>query len=321
MGDGRFNLLSSTGSGRPILCLNAHSDTMPPSGNSVPKSSLAPGMVRGLGSCDDKASITSMLMAFQRLIDEDLEGRLDLLISVDEEVSSRGVRTCIEGGYGCDFAIVGEPTGLAPVIAHSGLVFLDIVATGSGGHGSSPWCGKNAIEAMIILYEGLDDFISCFPTHDLVGSPSTNLGVISGGDAYNRIPDRCEAKVDVRIMPGTPMEEALNQIGNLIGRVGASHKVYKKGDPMETGEGSKLLEAVMSAQTKVLGSKIEPEGFRGWTEADPFRNLANADTLVLGPGQVEQAHSPDEYVELVQVKQASEIFFDVACELLGVSCP
>lgn len=119
MGGGRYNLLASIGNGGPSLCLNAHADTMPPSGSSVAKSSISGGDIRGLGSCDDKASITSMLMAFADISNGEIEGRLDLLISVDEEVSSQGVRTCIKDGYGCDYAIVGEPTSLAPVVAHS----------------------------------------------------------------------------------------------------------------------------------------------------------------------------------------------------------
>jgi len=317
MADGRFNLLASTGSGRPVLCLNAHADTMPPTGNSLPKSLVDGEVVRGLGSCDDKASITSMLLTFSRLLEEDLAGRLDLLISVDEEISSRGVRTCIESGYRCDYAIVGEPTSLHPIVAHSGLIFLDLLTAGSGGHGSSPWGRRNAILAMMEKYRELETLVSRFPQHPLVGKPSTNLGMIRGGDATNRIPTRCEAKVDVRVMPGHSTRQALEAIDGLFDGVTASYNVYKTGEPMEAGRGSMLLSIVREIETEVLGEELEFKGLRGWTEADPFRNGAGADTLVLGPGNMAEAHSPDEYVELDQVRKASEIYFGVALALLG----
>ncbi len=317
MGEGRYNLLGSIGSGRPIVCLNAHADTMPPSGQSVPRSVREKGIVRGLGSCDDKASIASMLLALQSLARLELRGRVDLLVSIDEEVSSNGVRTCVQNGYRCDFAIVGEPTGLAPVIAHSGLVFLDLIAKGTGGHGSSPWTGKNAIVSMFELYRDLDGLVSKFPVHALVGRPSTNLGTISGGDATNRIPDRCHATVDVRVMPGMSVSDAIERMRRLVEGRDGEFKVYKRGDPMESDRASRLLDAVLDCESEVLGAPMPPRGFRGWTEADPFRNLLGADTLVLGPGEIAHAHSPNEFIELAQVENAFRIYSSVARRLLG----
>jgi acetylornithine deacetylase/succinyl-diaminopimelate desuccinylase-like protein len=316
MEDGRFNLLASLGSGEPVLCLNAHSDTMPPSGESLPRPRSGDGRVSGLGACDDKASVTSMLLAISRLREEELRGRLDLLISVDEEVSSRGVRTCVEKGYRCDYAIVGEPTGLVTVTAHSGLIFLDLLVEGSGGHGSSPWKGKNAIRELMSLYKEIEAVISEFPAHPLVGRASTNLGRIEGGDAHNRIADRCEARFDVRVMPGMSVDEALSFIERTVGERASLH-VYKKGDPMETGPSSRLLGTVLEVQKEVMGRAPDPMGFRGWTEADPLRNVVGADTLVLGPGKVAQAHSPDEFVAMDEVELAADIYVGVARRLLA----
>jgi succinyl-diaminopimelate desuccinylase len=316
MGDGRYNLLASVGEGLPVLCLNAHSDTMPPSGRSVPRASEEGGLVRGLGSCDDKASLTAMIICLSRLRSMPLRGRLDLLISVDEEVSSRGVRTCVEGGYRCDYAIVGEPTNLNPVTAHSGIIFFDLETKGVGGHGSTPWGGKSAIREMVALWEEVDQLVSTLPSHPLVGRPSTNLGVIRGGDSTNRIPTECSAKLDVRVMPGMSVSSAIDRISALAGRRGAGCSVYKRGDPFESKTDSALLELVREAQGRVLGEGRDPIGFRGWTEADPLRNVAGADALVLGPGRVEVAHTEDEYVEVSQVLEAADIYTYVAKKLL-----
>jgi acetylornithine deacetylase/succinyl-diaminopimelate desuccinylase-like protein len=317
MDDGRFNLLASKGSGRPTLCLNAHSDTVPPSGRSLPEARRERGLVRGLGSCDDKASLVAMIEAFSDLDEGEMEGRLDLLVSVDEEVSSRGVRTCVENGYRCDYAIVGEPTSLEAVIAHSGLIFLDLGTEGSGGHGSSPWKGTNAILAMVDFFRKLESEVSGFKDHPLVGKPSINLGVIQGGDTTNRIPESCEAKVDIRIMPGMKVDSALEPVFSLAEEDGVQLSVFKTGGPMETGRDSRLLAEVLRTERDILGEAPEPIGFRGWTEADPLRNQAGADVIVLGPGDVAQAHTPDEYVETSQIETASRIYLESARRLVG----
>jgi len=290
---------------------------MPPSGASVARSDVEGRVVKGLGSCDDKASITSMIMAFDDIPEDELEGRLDILISVDEEVSSRGVRTCIEQGYRCDYAIVGEPTRLAPVAAHSGLVFLDVTATGIGGHGSRPWKGRSAVLELMELYRDLEELVNGFRSHPLVGNSSINLGVISGGDATNRIPVSCDAGLDVRVMPGMTVSEALAEIERLVVQRGSTLKVFKRGDPFEIMPESKLLGTVEEVEDEVMGARIEPVGMRGWTEADPFRNLAGADSLVLGPGDIGRAHTENEMVSLDQVESAAKIYLGVARRLVG----
>ncbi len=316
MEDGRYNLLASVGQGHPVFCLNAHSDTMPPSGRSVPRASEEEGLIRGLGSCDDKASLTAMIVALSRLGSMEIAGRLDLLISVDEEVASRGVRRCVEGGYRCDYAMVGEPTDLNPVTAHSGIIFFDLVTRGVGGHGSTPWRGRSAIREMVSLWEEVDEVVKAFSSHPLVGRPSTNLGVISGGDSTNRIPTECRGKLDVRVMPGMAVSDAIDRISTLAERRNAGCSVYKKGDPFESKLDSALLRLVGEAHNQVLGEGREPIGFRGWTEADPLRNIAGADALVLGPGSVEVAHTEDEYVAISQVLNAADIYTYVARKLL-----
>ena len=317
MDDGRYNLLASVGSGKPVLCLNAHADTVPPSGRSTPQCRVRKGTVYGLGSCDDKASIAAMTEALLQLREKDLNGRVDLLISVDEEISSRGVRQCHKKGCRCDYAIVGEPTDLQPVVAHSGQIFLDLIASGSGGHGSTPWKGKNAIETLFESYRRLEEVVSSFPSHPILGPPSTNLGMIRGGDAPNRIPDRCEAKVDVRVMPGTKPSTVENAIVNAVEVLGSTVRIWKRANPMETAKDSKLLTIVEQEARKVTKRDIQPVGFRGWTEADPFRNDIKADTLVFGPGSMDKAHSPDESVDLADVVDASRIYLETALQLVS----
>jgi acetylornithine deacetylase/succinyl-diaminopimelate desuccinylase-like protein len=258
-----------------------------------------------------------MIMAFDGIPEDELEGRFDLLISIDEEVSSRGVRTCIEQGYRCDYAIVGEPTRLAPVTAHSGLMFLDVWTPGIGGHGSRPWEGRSAVLDFMDLYHDLEDLVKGFPSHPLVGNSSVNLGVISAGDATNRIPVSCDGRLDIRVMPGMTVSEALTEIEKLVLDRGSTLGVFKRGDPFEIMPDSTLLETVEKVEDEVLDARNEPAGMRGWTEADPFRNMACADSLVLGPGDIGRAHTENELVSLDQVERAAEIYLGVARRLVG----
>jgi acetylornithine deacetylase/succinyl-diaminopimelate desuccinylase-like protein len=167
------------------------------------------------------------------------------------------------------------------------------------------------------LYGDLEQLVNGFPSHPLVGRSSINLGVISGGDATNRIPVSCDTRLDVRVMPGMTVSEALVEIEKLVIEKGSVLKVFKRGDPFEIMPDSTLLGTVDEVEEEVLGARKEPVGMRGWTEADPFRNLAGADSLVLGPGDIGRAHTENELVSLDQVESAADIYLGVARGLVG----
>jgi acetylornithine deacetylase/succinyl-diaminopimelate desuccinylase-like protein len=196
-------------------------------------------------------------------------------------------------------------------------MFLDVTTSGVGGHGSRPWEGRSAVLELMELYRDLEELVKGFPSHPLVGNSSINLGVISGGDATNRIPVSCDARLDIRVMPGMTVSEALTEIEKLVIERGSILKVFKRGDPFEIMPDSTLLGTVEEVEDEVLGARNEPLGMRGWTEADPFRNLAGADSLVLGPGDIGRAHTEDEYVSLDQVESAANIYLGVARRLVG----
>lgn len=318
--DGRYNLLASIGKGAPVLCLNAHADTVPSTGNSTPQARVEGNVLYGLGSADDKASIAAMITAVRaiRNVGAQLNGRLDILISVDEEGDAMGVRTAVEQGYQCDIALVGEPTDLEIVRAHCGLIFLDLITHGKSAHGSMPFEGVNAIEMVYELVAGLRSIVTSYRPHPLLGPPSLNLGIISGGDCPNRVPDRCKASVDIRVVPPMTdtlmLEEIAAYFQAWLGR--AEYMVTKQGGPLDVPEHSSVVRVLSSVIEEVLGTVPRMVSWRGWTEAESFRSQLGIDAVVFGPGSLKQAHSGNEFVDLGQVRAAARVYAETALKLL-----
>ncbi|MGC8863666.1 MAG: M20 family metallopeptidase [Armatimonadota bacterium] len=306
---GRFNLLCSTGSGSPRICLNAHSDTVPPNGESTPLARIDGDTVYGLGSCDTKASISAMVTACLDLASRpDHAGTIDLLLSVDEEGDGEGVRSAIRQGYKCDYAIVGEPTSLNIIRVHCGLLFLKLITEGVAAHGCDPSMGISAIDRMMELIAALREQIAGFPGHPIVGPMSLNLGEIHAGDRPNRVPNRCEARIDMRLVPPVSNEQLYQAARRVIEQFEwASYQVEKRGEAMETPEDSPLVRAILSSAQE-LRIACRAGGFRGWTEAESFRTGLGVDAVVIGPGCVKQAHSSKEFVSISETQRAAELY-------------
>jgi len=325
----RFNLLCTIGSGSPRVCLNAHSDTVPPNGESTPNARVEGDILYGLGSCDTKASIAAMVTACLDLAARpDLPGTVDLLISVDEEGDGKGVRSAIKQGYRCDYAIVGEPTSLNAVRAHCGLLFLKLTTTGLAAHGCDPSMGVSAIERMMELVGDLRAAIDQFPGHPLVGGASLNLGEIHAGDRPNRVPSLCEARIDIRFPPPVTNAETFDVARRVVeSREWASYEIEKRGEALETpldrqlGEAmetpveSALVRSILSA-AQDLAIPSSPIGFRGWTEAESFHTGLGIDAVVIGPGGVKQAHSSNEFVSIPETQLAAQLYAESVLRLL-----
>ena len=321
--EGRFNLLTRLGSGSPVFCLNAHSDTIPPSGESVPQARIEDGRMYGLGSVDDKSCVAAMITAFRAIAESGiaLNGALDLLISVDEEGDANGVRTAVRNGYKCDMAVVGEATSMEIVRSHCGLIFLDIVTHGKATHGSIPMEGINAVDRMYELVQGLRALVAGYPAHPTVGPASLNLGIIRAGDRPNRVPDRCDASIDIRIVAPMKADETLARIKAYFAEwPDAEYEITKKGEPLDTHEDSPVICAVFKACGSI-GFKPPVVGWRGWTEAESFQTGLGVDAIVFGPGELKRAHSANEYVELDEVHKAALVYARTALLVLGGCCP
>ncbi len=316
----RWNLLCSKGSGSPRICLNAHCDTVPPNGESTPNSRIEDDLLYGLGSCDTKASIASMITAYLEVLSRgELIGTLDLLISVDEEGDGNGVRSAILKFSTCNSARVGEPTDANVIRAHNGLLFLKLITTGISAHGCSPGNGISAIERMLELIEAIRKSIKLFGSHDLTGGPSLNLGEIHAGDRPNRVPDRCVSRIDIRFPPPVCASDVEATVLSIVEKCEwASCEVEKRGEALETPPDSPLIKAIFNAGHN-LGLEQHIAGLRGWTEAEPFRTMLGIDSVVIGPGSIKQAHTSKEFVSISQTQQAAMLYAEAVAQLLSAT--
>lgn len=317
---GRYNLLARCGKGNPVLCLNAHADTVPQSGNSIPRARIRDGILYGLGACDTKGSLVAMMAVFKgyAVSQMRLNGALHLLISIDEERKSTGVNSVINQGYRCDYAIVGEPTNLEIVTQHMGQIMMSIQARGKSTHSSSPWKGINAIDRLMKVVSSIRCLVEDGKNIPGIGKQSMNLGAIHGGDIPNRVPDLCEALTDIRILPGTRNAEMLAKIDRICKRgVDVHYKVLKSGRPMSSIGDSCFIGVVRDGVRKTTRRPAVSKSMRFWTEAADFTNDLHAQTVVLGPGETRRAHSENEFIKLKEVFQAAEIYSSVACSLFS----
>jgi acetylornithine deacetylase len=320
---GRANVLAELtvpGATRTLL-LDSHMDTV--SLDQMGPAGLRPerrdGTITGRGSCDDKASLAAMLAAIARLARDPagLRTNVLLLASVDEEYLMRGAQHFARSGRRVDGAIVGEPTLLAPVIAHKGFVRFTLSTVGRAAHSSHPDQGDNAIyqmaELIHLLRLAIEPRLSG-RSHPLVGRPTWSVGKIQGGASVNIVPERCTVEIDRRLLPSETSAAALAELDEVLGQVRAARPDLRVerdapfGDVagLDTPEDAPVVRAVLAACERVLGP-TRPSGVAYGTNASKFAE-AGIPCVVFGPGDIRQAHTADEFVALDQLTAAADVY-------------
>jgi acetylornithine deacetylase len=308
----KANLIATIGKGGNGLVLAGHTDTVPfdeNRWNSDPfRLTETDGRLYGLGTADMKSFFALVIEAIRDLDLSSLQQSLIILATADEETSMNGARALNASHLpGARFVLIGEPTGLKPVRMHKGMMMEAIRLTGLSGHSSNPALGKSALEAMhrvmTELLEWRDELQAANrnPLFD-IPVPTMNLGHIHGGDNPNRICGFCELQIDIRPMPGMKLADLRSELElrlqKTLAGTGISYEalaLFDGAPALETPADSALVKAV----EKLTGMSSEAVSFS--TEA-PFYNELGMDSVVLGPGSINQAHQPDEYLALEQIK-------------------
>ena len=314
---GKTNLLATLGRGDGGLVLSGHTDTVPcdPQLWSSDPFALAErdNRLYGLGTADMKSFLALAMTACAGIDTAALKAPLMLLATADEESSMAGARALVAAGQPkARFAVIGEPTGLKPVRMHKGILMEAIRVEGRSGHSSDPSLGANALEGMhqiIAALLGWRERLQAQSSDAAFAVPvsTMNLGHIRGGDNPNRICGSCELHIDVRMLPGLDRQalradlrkESRDAVTNdqLVVDFDA---LFDGVDPMLTPPESELVRAA----EQLTGSPAEAVAFA--TEA-PFLANLGMEVVVLGPGHIDQAHQPDEYLELGQIPRSIEI--------------
>jgi len=320
VGGHKANLIASLGSREDPtgLVLSGHTDTVPCDPelwSSDPfKAVEKDGRIYGLGSADMKSFFALALEAASRFEAKDLRHPLVILATADEESSMSGVKSLVADNARLGrYAVIGEPTGLKPIRMHKGVMLESIVVRGKAGHSSDPSLGANAIEGMHAVLSELLAFRAELKARHRnpafkVDYPTLNLGSIHGGDNPNRICAHCETQIDIRPLPGMELEDLHDKLVKRLEPVLAKEKGLSL-EVRRMFEGLPPFESDASAEIVRCCEELSGYGSGAvafGTEA-PFLNRLGLQTVVMGPGHIEQAHQPDEYLPLDHIRTGTEI--------------
>lgn len=268
----------------------------------------------GLGCTDMKAFFALAIAAARDLTAKDLSKPLTLVATCDEESSMAGAKALLASGRKLGrYAVIGEPTDLRPVHMHKGIITESIRIEGQSGHSSDPSLGANALEAMhivlSILLEWRNELQSKHQNPAFkIPYPTLNLGYIHGGDNPNRICGHCETQIDIRPIPGMELDELKSTLREKL-EVSVKHNsklvltVHSLFDGLPafcTPEQSEFLKTLEN----LLDTPAESVAFG--TEA-PYFNQMGMETVVIGPGSINQAHQANEYLDMRQIQPGIDL--------------
>lgn len=309
----------------PWLLFDSHLDTVSVDGMSIDpfSATVRDDRVWGRGACDTKASGAAMFAALTEYT-EDPTGshNIMLLFSVGEEVGMTGIKAFVSSGvlgkHHCRAAVVGEPTRLELVVATNGVERYVVSAKGVAAHSADPDRGVSAISTMaeLVLYLEREYVPSLVTAHPLTGKAQASINLIQGGSAINVIPDLCEIRVDRRMVPGetsagvaAEFERHLDQFRTAHGDAAIEMEPFTETPPLAPASNSAFVESVQT----VLRDRRRPDSATGARFATHAGILCEAGipSIVLGPGNIEQAHTKDEWIEVTQLQAAVPIYLEI----------
>lgn len=329
---GRSNLLArltpAGGKVRRRILLAPHMDTVGVDGEARFKPVTKAGRLHGRGACDTKGSIAIYLSALLAVAESGArpqETEIVLTALVDEENGQSGSRALVGGtllspgskrpkrhsgdkSVPTTLAIVGEPTRLKVVTAHKGDLWLRITTHGKAAHGSKPHLGQNAILAMARVVEELETTYAATlrqRTHPLLGHATVNVGTIAGGKQPNIVPDICHITIDRRTVPGEVDEAVSAELRALLRRCGGRAELadtkHAPCPALETDPNLPLVRQLMRC-----AAQRRPAGVDYFSDAAVLA-AGGIPSVLLGPGDIAQAHTTDEWVELSQLERGTRL--------------
>jgi acetylornithine deacetylase len=318
----KANLFATVQKGnKPGIVLSGHTDVVPVDGQdwaSDPfKATLRGDRLYGRGACDMKSYLAVILGMAPRFAAANLKAPVHFALSYDEEVGCIGARGLLEDLARNDIrpagAIIGEPTSMQPVIAHKGKRAYKCCVRGKEAHSALTPQGVNAIEyaARIISHirHMAERMQACEPRDYGFDVPFTTLqtGVISGGTAPNIVPRECIFHFEFRYLPGADPDALEREIRDYAERVilpemqrtdpntGIVIETKSDNPGLSMGETDEITRLAQALSRNSSTAKVAY-----LTEGGLFQQ-AGIPAIICGPGSIEQAHKPDEYVALAQV--------------------
>ncbi|MBU2925146.1 acetylornithine deacetylase [Colwellia sp. 1_MG-2023] len=321
----KYNLLAKLGSGEGGLLLAGHSDTVPfdeSRWQSDPMNVIDKDeKFYGLGTCDMKGFFAFILQVCKSIDVKKLKKPLYVLATADEETTMAGARFFGQTqDIKPDVAIIGEPTNLVPVIMHKGHMSHRISVQGQSGHSSKPALGVNAIE---IMYEVIGALIDLKEKFNLnfkneafdVPAPTLNMGAIRGGDNSNRICGHCDLDIDLRSLPGMSDDELLQWLSDALKPLAEKYparitfdELHPSSPSFEQNKSPTDDNCIVSIAEEISGHTCCAVNYA--TEA-PYIQQLGCQTIVLGPGSINQAHQPNEFLAHSEIDKTDKLLMSM----------
>ncbi|MEZ6088294.1 MAG: M20 family metallopeptidase [Pirellulaceae bacterium] len=316
----KVNLVAKRGAGERGLAYFAHNDVVPVDNWDCPATSdpfhavVHDGKLYGRGGCDMKGSLAAMLRAAARVDATRQKSPLWIVVTADEEVGFRGAKEVVARSEFFQtmlrqqpVGLIGEPTLMRVVHAHKGIYGCRITSRGKAGH-SSTRDGVNAVLPMIPMLKELhaiyEQTESDAALQDKRFDPPTlswNIGLADGGSAINVTPARCQAWVSWRTMPEIDAAQLISRVQRRAEQLGLSMERLEGCDPMWVDPKSSFVQEMVR-----LTGTTKPETVCYGTDGGVFGGLRQM--VVCGPGDIAQAHTVDEWIDLRQLDLGVQIY-------------
>ncbi|HEX3240157.1 MAG TPA: M20/M25/M40 family metallo-hydrolase [Solirubrobacterales bacterium] len=262
----------------------------------------------GRGAYDMKGALAAMMVVTAAMRDQGgVRVRLGIVGDEEsEEESERGCDHLVDSGFVGDFAITGEPTDLHIGIEAKGVLALRLEVGGTAAHGATPWLGDNAVLNAIDVFRSIESLPFARHSSELFDRPSINLGRIWGGDALNKVPDRCVIDVDIRYLPEQDPAAILEEVRAISG---CEARPLLTRPPATVDRESPFVLALRASATEHHHGEPMSVGRDGASDAVSFLRVG-VPAVEFGPVGAGH-HGPEEWVSvssLASYQQALESF-------------
>jgi succinyl-diaminopimelate desuccinylase len=286
--------VGSADPGSPCVVFHGHVDVVPAHPEQF-EPRIEGDRLIGRGAYDMKGAVAAMMCALKDLERQD-RVRVRFVCVPDEEseeIDERSTDAFVARGEAGDFAITGEPTDMHIGVEAKGVLAMRIVVHGRAAHSSTPWLGDNAVLRAVDVFRTIETLPFMRESSEMFDRPSINLGRIEGGDALNKVPDRCTMAVDVRYLPGQDPAEILAQV-----RAIPAIEVQRTFNwpPVTVPRNDRYVLALRDAVARSISGEVLSVGRDGASDAASFieAGIPAVEFGPLGGGH----HGPEEWVSI-----------------------
>lgn len=304
------------------LCFTGHVDVVPlgakPWSQAPFAGDVVDGKLYGRGSSDMKAGVAAFVEAAREVAASTLKRGLTLVITSGEETGCEGAFDLARRGVlgKAVLLIVAEPSSNELILAHKGSLRLAVTARGKTAHSSMPELGDNAIYRAVSWIGQLERLSLPQTRHPLLGAPTMCVTTIHGGLNINSVPDAVTFTIDFRSLPSNRHDALRDNVRQVVGN--AAEIVTVADLPgFSTAADHAAVAPVIASYERLFARTPVPRGAPYFTDASALTPaFDDVPTVVIGPGDMDQAHQTDEHCSVSRLEESFEIYRD----LIGRMC-